>query len=336
MKIGSNLLTWPIGHSDVTAGAQMDLNLLRVFAAVFEAGTVTEAAARLHMAQPSVTQALNRLRKAAGDPLFVKHGRSITPTRAARQLYASVGGFPAAADAALRGLTAFDPATTGETFRLALTDLGQTLFLPTLAPALTQLAPRCKLDIVNLDAASAPEEIRAGSLDLAVSSSVLAEDLHSSVIRADTYCCVARRGRFPAGPPALDELVTLPRIVVKGSIGHTLVERGLPSPVEGSIYLPAFSSIPAVLASSELIAFVPSGVVHLWSEFWDLVDWPLPAHRFTSSVRAHRAPSPLSAASGWFTEWAIAVLRAVPGGAPLEPGPLQAARAAANGASGGR
>ncbi|MEB4614940.1 LysR family transcriptional regulator [Leucobacter sp. M11] len=294
----------------------MDLNLLRVFAAVYETGTVTEAATRLHMAQPSVTQALNRLRREAGDPLFVRQGRRITPTRAARQLYAEVGDMPAAAEAAVRGLTAFVPETTQETFRLALTDLGQTLFLPMLAPALMQIAPKCKLDIVNLEASTAPEELRSGAIDLAVSSTLLAADLRTSVIRDDVYCCIARRGRFAGRTPTLDELTSVPRVVVKGSIGHTLVEQGLPAPVEGSLYLPAFSSIPALLAASNLIAFVPRGVVHLWAGPWDLVDWPLPPGRFTSSVRAHLAPFPLSSASAWFTDWAISMLRLVPEEAP--------------------
>lgn len=294
------------------ADRPVDLNLLRVFAAVYEAPTVTEAAVQLHMAQPSVTQALNRLRAEAGDPLFVRSGRGLVPTRAAKQLYAAVGDMPAAAEAALHSLSEFVPGTTRETFRLALTDVGQTLFLPTLGPELMRIAPQSRLDVVNLDADRAPAALRVGEVDLAVSSTLLAADLRAAMIREDLYCCIARRGRFSGRTPTLSEVSVLPRIVMKGSIGHTLIESGFPPPIAGSISLPAFSAIPAVLASSDLIAFVPHGVLPCWTEAWDLEAWPLPADQFTSRVRAHTAPRPLSAASAWFTEWTIATLRGVP------------------------
>ena len=53
----------------------IDLNLLRVFDAVLHEGGVTPAAARLGLTQPAVSNALARLRKLFGDPLFVR-----TPT----------------------------------------------------------------------------------------------------------------------------------------------------------------------------------------------------------------------------------------------------------------
>jgi DNA-binding transcriptional LysR family regulator len=57
----------------------VDLNLLRVFDAVLHESGVTPAAARLGSTQPAVSNALARLRKLFGDPLFVRtagrHGR---------------------------------------------------------------------------------------------------------------------------------------------------------------------------------------------------------------------------------------------------------------------
>ena len=41
----------------------LDLNLLRVFVVVAEAGSVTEAASRLYLTQPAVSAALRRSRR---------------------------------------------------------------------------------------------------------------------------------------------------------------------------------------------------------------------------------------------------------------------------------
>ncbi|MBO0594954.1 LysR family transcriptional regulator [Nesterenkonia sp. E16_7] len=282
----------------------MDLNLIRVFVAVHEEGSVTAAAERLHLSQPTVTQALNRLRRETGEELFIRVGRGIEPTRSATELYAKVGHIPGAVDAAVRAVSHFDPATTVETFRMALTDLGQTIFLPTLVPALTREAPHATLEVLNLDVDSASEDLAAGRIDLAVASTVLPGKLRSSVVRPDLYCCVARKGRFGSGSPTFEQLSQLPRVVARNTLGHTLVESLLPEPVEGSVYLPAFSAIPAIVSASDLIAFVPHAIIGAWSSLWDIETWPLPQGTFTALIRAHTASHPTSAANAWFTQWA--------------------------------
>ena len=61
-------------------GRDLDLNLLRVFAVVAEAGSVTAAASRLYLTQPAVSAALRRLTTAVGAPLFVRQGRGLALT----------------------------------------------------------------------------------------------------------------------------------------------------------------------------------------------------------------------------------------------------------------
>jgi DNA-binding transcriptional LysR family regulator len=52
---------------------ELDLNLLRLAAALHETGSVTAAAVRLGVTQAAASNALARLRRACGgDPLFVR------------------------------------------------------------------------------------------------------------------------------------------------------------------------------------------------------------------------------------------------------------------------
>lgn len=291
-------------------GVLLDLNLIRVFAAVYESGTVTGAAQALQMSQPSVTQALHRLRRLTGDELFIKSGRTIAPTRGADQLYREIGHLPASAEAAVGQLVEFTPRTSVETFRIALTDIGQMIFLPTLVSELAQVAPKSKLDVVNLDASTAPHDLTSGKIDIAVASTLLSGRLETTVLRPDIYCCVVRKGRFGSVAPTFDELTSLPRVVARNTTGHSLVESFMPPPVEGSIYLPAFAAIPEIVSRSELIAFAPQAVVQHWARGWQIEAWPLPSGPFTSIVRAHTAArKPATAASAWFTQWAIQIMQ---------------------------
>jgi len=59
----------------------VDLNLLAVFDALYETRSVTRAAGRLSLTQPTVSGMLGRLRHAFSDPLFVRTagGMRLTP-----------------------------------------------------------------------------------------------------------------------------------------------------------------------------------------------------------------------------------------------------------------
>ncbi|HKT56335.1 MAG TPA: LysR family transcriptional regulator [Microbacterium sp.] len=287
----------------------VDLNLIRVFAVIIEEGSVTAAAERLKMSQPSVTQALNRLRQATGDQLFEREGRGITPTRAALQLYEEVGRLPAMADSAVSALHRFDPMAARTTFRIALTDLGQTVFLPGLVSGLAETAPHCSLDVVNLNTTTAVDDLVSGQLDLAVSSTPLRGAVRPAVIRSDHYCCVSAKGRFGDRTPSLEDLTSLPRVVVRDSTGHTLVESLLPPPADGSLHVSGFSAIPGVLEVSRLIAFVPEAVTKDWAARWDFEVRSLPPDQFSSTVRAHSAIDAPTAATAWFVDWAADTMR---------------------------
>jgi DNA-binding transcriptional LysR family regulator len=60
----------------------MDLRRLEYFLAVVEHGRVTVAANELHVAQPSLSQAIRALERDLGAELFVRSGRGLSPTAA--------------------------------------------------------------------------------------------------------------------------------------------------------------------------------------------------------------------------------------------------------------
>ena len=61
----------------------LSLDLLRTFLAVYREGSLTRAAHRLSLAQPTVTVQIRALEAAVGRPLFDRAPRGVTPTAAA-------------------------------------------------------------------------------------------------------------------------------------------------------------------------------------------------------------------------------------------------------------
>src|SRR5262245_31538241 len=92
-------------------GRDLDLNLLRVFAGVAEAGSVTEAASRLYLTQPAVSAALRRLSATIGAPLFVRSGRGLVLTSRGERLRAGLTPHLGALIDAALAPPAFDPKT---------------------------------------------------------------------------------------------------------------------------------------------------------------------------------------------------------------------------------
>ena len=68
----------------------LDLNLLQTFHAVHATGTVSRAAERLGVSQPTVSHALRRLRLLYRDPLFIRTQGGMAPTAKADRLARAV------------------------------------------------------------------------------------------------------------------------------------------------------------------------------------------------------------------------------------------------------
>ncbi len=65
---------------------QLDVESLRVLLAVLDTGGMTSAGRQLHMSQSAVSRKVSRLEDRAGQPLLIRDGHNLRPTRAAREL----------------------------------------------------------------------------------------------------------------------------------------------------------------------------------------------------------------------------------------------------------
>jgi LysR family transcriptional activator of mexEF-oprN operon len=160
-------------------GRDLDLNLLRVFAVVAEAGSVTEAASRLYLTQPAVSAALRRLTAAVGAPLFVRSGRGLALTSRGQRLRDALRPhLQALIDAALAPAT-FDPKTSDRTLRLGLSDAHELWLLPRLLRVLAREAPNMRVIAVPVQFRTIAAAI-AGGLDAAIT---VADELPATIRR---------------------------------------------------------------------------------------------------------------------------------------------------------
>ena len=67
-----------------------EMSLLIIFDAIMTEGSITQAAQRLDLTQPAVSNALSRMRQAWDNELFIKEGRTIVPTLYAQNLWKQI------------------------------------------------------------------------------------------------------------------------------------------------------------------------------------------------------------------------------------------------------
>src|SRR5262245_1956109 len=146
---------------------RVDLNLLVVFDAVYRTGKLSAAGEALALSQPAMSHALRRLRETLKDPLFVRLPRGLQPTPFADELAGGVTRALAELRNAI-GKPKFDPAEAARLFRIAMTDIGEQVFLPKLARHLQAAAPEVSLQAYQLPVKELLTAMYEGEIDLAM------------------------------------------------------------------------------------------------------------------------------------------------------------------------
>jgi DNA-binding transcriptional LysR family regulator len=107
---------------------RIDLNLLLALNALLEEQSVTRAAKRLALTQPTVSAMLARLRRIFGDSLFVRTPHGILPTPRAAALAPALKAWLADAHAFVAA-EHFEPATANFTASLSANDYIQSALI---------------------------------------------------------------------------------------------------------------------------------------------------------------------------------------------------------------
>ena len=146
----------------------LDLNLLVIFDAVAQTRSASRAAAKLNMTQPAVSHALTRLRGALRDGLFIRTPDGMEPTPHAERLAGPVRTALEMLGAALRGASAFDPATSEHRFSVAVNNRAALILAAPLMAAVIAEAPGVNLHVRPSGTLDVAEQLDRGELDLAL------------------------------------------------------------------------------------------------------------------------------------------------------------------------
>ncbi|MFC8981091.1 LysR substrate-binding domain-containing protein [Streptomyces sp. NPDC057411] len=173
---------------------QLDLNLLTALDALLEEGSVTGAAARLHVTAPAMSRSLGRIRKATGDQILVRTGRSMVPTTRALAMRAQVHALVQQAHQLLSAQQELDLATLERVFTVRWHDALSAACGSALIAAVHRQAPGVQLRLSAEPGTDTPE-LRRGEVDLESSSSApTLPDIRHRLLGRDRLVVAVRPG----------------------------------------------------------------------------------------------------------------------------------------------
>lgn len=282
-----------------------DLNQLRTFVVLYELRSVTAAAERLHVTQPTVSYTLGRLRERFGDELFRREGHVMVPTSKATQLFGPLQEALAQIDATVSDPDEFNPAQFHGELSLALTSIGEQTFLPPIMAALAREAADVHLQVARLDADDVEDGLIRGTIDLAMTVSLISSPmLWRTHVRAVEYVALSSSQHpLPKTGPHMFRGRHFVRVSARG--GHVyplqaMVEHGLMPQV--TLTVEEYATVPAVLEATDLVVLLPRHVAEVfrgWFPGLQIAELPWPAHSTPVSLYTRRDAS-LSPVQRWF------------------------------------
>jgi len=269
----------------------LDLNLLRVFDAVFAAHGVGRAAEVLDMSQPAVSQGLGRLRALLGDPLFVRVSGGVRPTPNAERLAPHVRAALAYVERGLSEASGFDPAGSTRTFRLHMSDIGENRFLPRLMAALRVRAPSVRVETLPVPREQIGRALDSGGLDFAFGFLPELRDTRSRELLRDRYVVVVRKGhpflRQGAMTGARARAQALRGLELAAVRSHTetlRIVRDLQLTERLRLVTEHFMVLPSIVKATDLAAIVPLEIAQAFGKGHEVVELTLPRGGFAVAL----------------------------------------------------
>jgi DNA-binding transcriptional LysR family regulator len=254
----------------------LDAKSLRVFLTVMQVGTITGAADKLGITQSAVSHTVEKLREIVGDPLFIRAGRTISPTVYAHEMVKKVESILDE----LTGLvqtSSFLPAQSEIDLVIAANDFQSSLLIPRFYNEVKVKLKRFTLQVVSPQIPTV-ELLREKKCDLAIvgtspdAADIMQKPLFS--MHTGVFYDPSRR----EAPKDMEDYLNSGHIGIsflqnfKGGLDDFLITKGQPRRVEMSV--PNFSSVPSYLRGTELLATLP--LLMRFTEMRDFASISLP------------------------------------------------------------
>ncbi|MCH2058429.1 MAG: LysR family transcriptional regulator [Thalassotalea sp.] len=242
----------------------MDIKQLKVLHLLLRESNVSKVAHILGISQQAVSEHLRKLRNTFGDQLFIRKSNGLIATPFAESLAPEVGRIINSIEKLVEPKE-FNPATVNSIFRICATDYAQAVVLPKFLALIRRQAPNLKVIVQDIEIDNLSNLMDQSDIDLVISfPRFLPPKYPMATLFTENHKCVVNK-RHPKANEiwSIEDVAKHPQLIVSpkranlvGSADEYFEERGYKRNIV--MTLPFFSSTAECVASTDLLAFLPS------------------------------------------------------------------------------
>lgn len=210
-----------------TGRADVDARKLRYFVTVAQLGSFSEAARRLHIAQPALSRHVRDIEESLGVALLVRDARGVKLTEEGEQLLSHALDVLHRLESLPRLVGSRSPKITGRVSIGLPTSASAVLAAPLLRAAFDRF-PSVRIQLIESLSGYLQEWIEAGRIDLAILFDAQpTPGVRLDPILVEDMWLVGGPGTLPAGEIALAELDKYPLVLTSSAQSHRRLVEGL-------------------------------------------------------------------------------------------------------------
>ncbi len=273
---------------------KMDLNNLLMFEAILETRSVSKAADRLGISQPSMSHALAKMRQAFDDPVFIRVKNEMQPTPHAKEIEAPIRQALKLARTEIFQSQHFEPTISTKTFTFCMTDIGATAYLPHIIKQIGKLAPSVKIRTVSPIAEKQEEGLESGHVDLAIGyfpDLKKAGVFQQKLLRNSGFVCIANENNPYAknGVFSLKSFMAAPQVAVRteGRSMEVIEKAMMKLKISRRVLVtvPHYLSLLSLIPSTDLVAIIPNDLADAFRTQINVKIYPLPFSSPTVEIK---------------------------------------------------
>jgi DNA-binding transcriptional LysR family regulator len=296
---------------------RLDLNLLVSLEALLSTCSVTAAASRLHVTQPSMSGSLARLREHFGDALLTQVGRRMEITPLGAMLLEPVREALQKVEAAVSMRPDFDPATAKRRFAICASEATVLALLVEVMREIERLASGVSIELLPAEPARMGPLLDSRELDLLFAgvNFLLPAHPHSLALRDDFVCVVWTGNKRVRSKLTIEQYLALGHAITRyglerrpGFEQFTLERLGVERRVVVSCTTPAL--LGPLVVGTQQIATMPSRLARQQAQVLPLklFEPPLELPPLQIYMQWHRSREH-DGATSWLRELVLSVSR---------------------------
>ncbi|QIC62237.1 LysR family transcriptional regulator [Acinetobacter schindleri] len=240
---------------------KFDFNLVRIFCALYETGSLTKTAELLQISQPAISHSLKKLRNLYNDQLFIRTEGRMLPTTLSENISNNLLN---SKELILSTLPGINSEIVKKNFIFSMSDMCQSYFVPSICLLMEENNNKVNIDVIQTQQSYLVHAMRDGEIDFSIGHLPVLKNCKDNIICEklfDDKFVLMIREEHPYCNEEIDVIFENIELVGVKSLttGHTDLIKNINNDFENKVILniPNYSVAPEIVSKTDYGVIIP-------------------------------------------------------------------------------